>query len=930
MRNNIKYHLITALLGLFSIVSSALAQDSTFATGTLNNGLTYYVKQNALPENNVEFRLVFKAGSILETEAQKGLAHFCEHMAFNGTEHFQGNSVIKYLESVGVAFGSNLNASTGFDRTIYQFSLPYRDDAGLDSAFMIFSDWVKGLSFDHDDIDAERGVIMSEWRTSQGQKDRFRELVIPKLYYNSRYAERLPIGDTAVIQHFEYEQIKSFYKTWYRPDLTAIIVSGDIDKDLALSKIETWFANIPNPNEDKERPYYSIPNQDTTFILKHNDPEETSTAISVLIKENKALSYQEDDIRQELVEYIFVKTLNARLLELSKQKNAPFQKASLSPLNLMTQTTSLKSISIIPQDYDYNNAIEAYRTELDRIHTYGVLDTELSRAKEALIKHQERSVIAASKRKSSSYAEAYIRHFLFGNPLWSEEEVLAQYKQLLPTISNQDIITEAKSWYDTTNRVILIESPEKYADAIPADSAILACFDNTQKHKISNYSEEDYSQDFFTEKLQQQGAIIDSSYNEQLDITRWTLNNGLKIILKPTNFSTDHIQFRAFSPGGHSLLNDDDFFAASKLHNYLSSVGYGDFSKDQLSKKFNGKKAKVIAAVNQYDEGLVGSSDHEGLELMLQYIYLHFTQAREDSLAFERYKKRLISTYKDADLNPSYAYGDSVQRILYQNHIRKFTFPNKAWLNNMSISQMNKIKEDRFADAGDFTFVFVGDYKIDSVRTLLVDYLGSLPSQGLHEEAKNLHIKPLKSTNTYILEMGKTDNISKVSMWFNSNTKAQLGEQEKVTAATAILNMRLLEELREKEGAVYSVSARGKITLQPFPAFQGKIYFSCKPEDVDKLITMSQAIIKELAQHGATQAEIENVKKIEVEKRIKYEKSNLFWVRSLKLYIENDWSFKNIDQGVKRIRNITNKDIKSVMKHYYKKTNVFVLAPKSN
>ncbi len=919
-------NILFVLMCLMTIGVSAAQVDSTFETGVLDNGLTYYVKQNALPENTIEFRLAFKAGSILETEAQKGLAHFCEHMAFNGTEHFEGNSVIKYLESVGVAFGSNLNASTGFDRTIYQFSLPYKDEAGLDSAYMIFSDWVKGLRFEHDDIDAERGVIMSEWRTSQGAKNRFRELIIPKLYYNSRYAERLPIGDTAVIKGFDYDEIKAFYKSWYRPDMTAIIVSGDIDKDLAVAKVREWFEPIPMPEEYKERPYYSIPKQDSTFILRYADPEETTSGISVMIKEDNVLSYEDKDVRRELVEYLFVKILNTRLLELSKSADSPFLRASVSGLSVMTHTTATKSISIVPQAQDYVTAIEAFRQELDRMSLYGALPAEIERSKEALLKAQERSVIGASKRKSASYAEEYIRNFLFGNPITSAQEDLEMFQRLFTTITNDDIIAEAASWYNADNRIILIETPEKYAAAIPSDELLLQSFDKAIDSTLEAYVEEDYSQPFFTDQLNE-AAIVDSSYNTALDITSWTLDNGVKIILKPTDYSDDHIQFRAFSPGGHSLLSDDDFFAASKMHNYLSGVGYGDFSKAMLRKKVNGKKAKVVAAVNQYDEGLVGSSDHDGLELMLQYVYMHFTHPREDSLAFENYKKKLLMTYKDADLNPSYVFGDTLQRVLYQGHTRKFVFPDMAWLDQMSVEQMSRIKEERFADASDFTFVFVGDYDIDSIRPALVSYLGNLPGNGKHEKAAGLKIKALKKAEVFTYEIGKTDNVAKVSMRFNAKSKARLGEQQKVTAAASILNMRLLAELREKEGAVYSVSAKGAVSGQPFPEFQGGIYFTCKPEDVDKLVNMSQQIIKDLAQNGPTAEELENVRGIEREKRLKYEESNLFWVRSLKTYTENAWPLDELENGVERIENVDAKDVISVIKHCYKNAKVFVLAP---
>jgi len=931
MIKNIKKISIAFLLQIITlhlVVLSASTVDSTFETGVLDNGITYYVKQNALPDNTLEFRLVFKAGSILETEAQRGLAHFCEHMAFNGTEHFEGNSVIKYLESVGVGFGSNLNASTGFDRTIYQFSLPVKDEAGIDSAYMIFSDWVRGLSFNHDDIDAERGVIMSEWRTSQGQQSRFKELVIPKLYYNSRYTERLPIGDTAVIKGFEYDEIKDFYKAWYRPDLTAIIVAGDIEKDLAVQKVKEWFADIALPDAPQERKYYDVPVQDSTFILRIADPEETATSISILLKEQSSSTYTDADVKEKLKGYLFNRIFNARLTELSKSATPPFLSASISSPNRITHSMSLKSVSIMPVERDYLTAISAFRRELDRVRTFGVLETELARTKEQIIKAQEKSLRNYDKRKSGTFVNDYIQNFLFEDPINDPQAILTQYERLLSEISAPDLISEIDSWYASNNRVILIETPQKYEAEMPSDVALLASIDSASKLPLKAYEELDYSKPFFTDHLAK-ATIVDSSYDASLDLTQWTLSNGVKVLLKPTDYSTNHIQFRAFSPGGYSLLSDDDFFAASKLHSYYSGTGYGEFSKPMLRKKFSDKSAKVVAAVNEYNEGMVGNSDHESFELSMQYAYMQFVHPREDSLVFNSFKTRLLTSYQDAHLKPSYVFSDTLIKTLYQHNPRKFVIPPMEWVHNMSVEQMQRIHSERFADASDFTFVFAGDFELDSVRPNIVKYLGNLPNINRKEDPIPNKAKALKAPNEFVFPLGHSDNVSKVMMRYTGTSTGDNFEQSKVTCAAAILNMRLLDVLREKEGDVYSVSVKGAVGSIPKPLFSGNIYFTCDPSKVDKLVAMTEDIIKTLAKEGPTAVELENVKKIEIEKLRKYQESNLFWVRSLKTYLENDWSLQEITSGESHIEAIRPRDVEKVMRKYFKAPNTFILAPES-
>lgn len=346
-----------------------------------------------------------------------------------------------------------------------------------------------------------------------------------------------------------------------------------------------------------------------------------------------------------------------------------------------------------------------------------------------------------------------------------------------------------------------------------------------------------------------------------------------------------------------------------------------------LRKKFNDKTAKVVAAVNQYDEGVVGSSDHDGFELMLQYVYMQFVHPREDSLVFDRFKNRLYTSYKEAHLKPSYVFSDTLTTILYQDHSRKFVIPEMKWVDDMTVQQMSRIHADRFADASDFTFVFVGDYDIDSLRPLLVSYLGNLPSINRVEELKDIEAEPLKSSTKYEFPIGKTENVSKVSMRFNTKSHGGSFEQEKVSCASSILGMRLLEVLREKEGDVYSVSAKGAVVTLPSPLFQGSIFFTCEPDKVDKLIKLSEDIIKKLAKEGPTQKELDNVKNIEIEKLRKYQESNLFWVRSLKVYIENGWNVEDIMTGVENINAIDGKDVQRIIKQYYKKANTFVLAP---
>lgn len=915
--------LISILLLNLVTVSAA---DSTFVKGVLDNGLTYYVKQNSLPANTLEFRLIFKAGSILETEEQKGLAHFCEHMAFNGTEHFPGNEIIKYLESVGVEFGTNLNASTGFDKTMYKFSLPIKNEASIDSGLLVCSDWVRGLTFNNYDIDAERGVILSEWRTGLGKTSRFKEKVIPKLYYGSRYVERLPIGDTAVIQHFEYDVIKDFYSDWYRPDLAAIIISGDWPLEESVSKIEAYFGDIKKAKRPKKRPYYSIPKQDSTFVLVLADPEETSTSISVLLKEERSEAYNDETLKEMFIDNIFVKILNNRLSEKAKAMDAPYMSASLSAPSMMIASTSMASISITPLDNDYTQAIDAYRAELDRIKLHGVLVQELDRTKAALIKSKKRTIKTHADRKSASFINDYIADFLYNTPIHTSEEELLDYERVLETISVDDISAESDNWYLTNNRIILVETPEKYESVVPSSTELLALFDKALDTTLTAYSEDLLDMPFFTETLEE-ASVVDSSFYNALNITEWVLSNGVKVILKPTTYSKDYIQFRAFSPGGYSLLPDSLFFTASKMHSYLRTAGFGAFTKADLNKRFSHKRAKVIAAINEYNEGMVGSSDHESLELMMQYIYTHFYNHGQDTLSFVNFKNRLLTTYADAHSNPSYVFSDTLIKTQYQNHPRKFVFPDTSWLQSMTYDNMNQVIEDRFADASDFTFVFVGDFDVDSMRNVLVPYLGNLPNINREEEPLNLHYDVLKEHGTYTYSLGKTADVSKVSMRFSSVSSGLPFEQKLIDCASSIVQMHLLKVLREEEGAIYSISAKGTVVSIPEPVFGGSISFPCESSRALELIQMTQDVILQLITDGVTEDELNVVRNIELEKVKKVEKNNLFWVRSMKEFIENDWPISDIDKATPYLERLTTTQVILAIKQYYRASNNYIFAP---
>ncbi|MBN1996736.1 insulinase family protein, partial [candidate division KSB1 bacterium] len=609
---------------------------SDIINGRFENGLIYIIKSNKKPENRAELRLVVNAGSVLENEDQQGLAHFTEHMAFNGTKNFAKHELIDYLESIGMKFGPEINAYTDFDETVYMLQVPTDSIEIMEKAFRILQDWASGISFEDGEIDKERGVIIEEWRLGRGANARMRDIQYPIIFKNSRYAERLPIGKKEIVEFCKYETLRQFYRDWYRPDLMAVIAVGDFDVEWIRGQIEKHFAGLESPMQSRKRTVFPVPGHEETLFAIASDPEATGTSLSVYYKLDLEQEVTVADYRRNLVENIYNAMLNQRLYELLKQSDPPFLGAG-SDKGRFVRSKEVYFLGANVKDGGIPRGLEALLTEARRVKMYGFTQSELERVIKDVMRGMERAYKERDKTQSRIYASEYTRHFLTDEPIPGIEYEYAFYEKFLPGIQLDEINQLAGRWISENNRVIVISAPEKPDVPVPGEKDLLAVFEAVETKQITPYVDT-VSDEPLVKNLPEAGKINSEKVLQQLGVTELTLSNGITIILKPTDFKNDEIRFRAFSPGGHSLVSDSLYVAASTAVSVVTEGGIGEFNDIELEKKLAGTVARVSPYIGTYYEGLTGSASPQDMETMFQLIYLYMTAPRKDSTAFVSYQ----------------------------------------------------------------------------------------------------------------------------------------------------------------------------------------------------------------------------------------------------------------------------------------------------
>ena len=893
-----------------SASSEVIPLDPTVRTGKLPNGFTYYIRKNVEPKNRVTLYLANKIGSIMENDDQLGLAHFMEHMGFNGTKNFPKNDLVNYLQKTGVRFGADLNAYTSFDETVYQLPIPSDDPEILKNGIQIMRDWAQDATLSDEEINKERGVVIEEKRLGKGAQQRMQDQFLPMLFNNSRYSNRLPIGTEEVLKNFTPATLRQFYTDWYRPDLQALIVVGDIDVDAMEQTIKDKFSDLKKSAKAPVRTRYTIPLLDKNQFITVTDKEFPVSVAQIIIKHPESKLITKDDYKSSIVRSLFNQMLGARFAELSKQANPPFLQGGASISPFLAGLDNYSAV-VVAKPGEMERGFKAVLTETERVQRYGFTETELERAKQSYLTGMESSFKEKDKTPSNSFVNEYLRHFLEGEASPGIEYEFNLANSLTAGITLNDLNGYSKKYITDVNRDVIIMGPEKDKDNLPNEAAIEKWISEIKQSNVIAYVDQVSNKPLLAATLKG-GKIVSESKTAEIGVTELKLSNGVKVILKPTDFKNDEISFSAFSPGGTSLYSDADFQSASFATAIIRSGGIGEFNSVQLPKLLSGKIAFVSPYIAERSEGLSGSTTPKDLETALQLTYLYFTAPRKDAETF----KGLIEQQKGGLANrgndPNSVFADSVSAILGNYNVRR-TGPTIEKLNQVNLDRAFEIYKERFADASDFTFIFIGNFDAEKIKPMLEQYLGSLPSLNRNETAKDLGINiPAGKIEKKIFK-GQEPKAT-VRLVFSGDYTYSEKNNNQLDALAEVLTIKLIERLREDEGGVYGAGARASYTKMPKGRYTFNISFGCAPENVDKLINSTLDEINKIKEKGAQALDIEKFIAEETRSTETQIKDNNFWLGYLTTQYQNEENPKQVLTYVESLKELTPELIKSAAK----------------
>jgi zinc protease len=901
-------------------VTQVMPVDPKVKIGRLSNGLTYYIRHNSLPEKRVELRLVVNAGSVLEDDDQLGLAHFMEHMNFNGTKRFPKNELVSYLQSIGVEFGADLNAYTSFDETVYILPVPTDRPGLVDKGLQILEDWAHNALLDPSEIEKERGVVIEEWRLSRGADERMMKQTLPVQYRGSKYADRLPIGTKEILEHFSPDVLTRFYKDWYRPDLQAVIVVGDIDVNDIEQKIKQTFGNIPAPVSPRKREVFSVPDHTETLSAVAKDKETAFPSIEILFKKD----LQPDTLIGDYVRYmnrrLFTGMLNSRFRELTLNANPPFVGAGSFYGNSLARTKDAYQLFANTSDTGMSRSLYALMQENRRVLLYGFTASEFDLQKKQMQSLYDRIFNEREKEESYKYVDEYVNNFLINEPIPGIEWEYDFVKQYLASAKLDDVNKLAAQWITKDNMVVTLNAPDKADVKIPSAEEVNAVLSAVDVAAIDPYKEKILATSLMDGNKLKPGRILSSKSNEDLQTSTIKLSNGATVILKQTNFKNDEILFRAFSKGGHSLVKDADYYSASNAAAIVSQSGVGNFSAIDLGNMLKGKNTSLSPNITLYSEGLNGSTIPKETETLLQLVHLYFTTPKKDKDAFESFKTRQKQLYANLGANPQIYFSSEFQKLMTQNHPRAGGLPKSEDFDKINLDRSIQVYKERFANAADFTFLFVGSFDEEAIRPLLEKYIGSLPSNGIKENFKDLGIRPPAGKVDKVITKG-ADPKSVVNIVFTSLVSYNAADAYALRSLGDVMDIKLVEKLREEKGGVYGVSAFGDIRKIPTGYSNFTISFPCAPDNVDTLSKAAIDELKKIIKNGVSSEDLEKIKEQQKRKLEVDMKQNQFWITSLydAYYLGNNPA--DILNKQKQTETLTSKMIQDAAKKYINLTN---------
>jgi zinc protease len=888
-------------------------------TGVLPNGLKYYIKKNSKPEKKMELRLAVNAGAILEDDDQLGLAHFTEHMAFNGSKNFKKNDLVSFLQSIGVKFGAHLNAYTSFDETVYMLNIPLDKPENLEKGFTVLEDWAGGVLFGAAEIEKERGVVLEESRGSKGANDRMYRQIYPKLFVGSKYANRLPIGKDEILKTFKPETIKRFYADWYRPNLMAVVAIGDFDVAEVEAKIKTHFGKLKNAKKPRERALVELPARQQSEGLVVTDKEATNAILQIFYPYAKSKDEATvGDYRNSLVESLFQSMLSQRMTELTQKANPPFIFGGSSKGGFVRGYESYSGFAVL-SPAGVEPAINALIQEGERARKFGFTAGELDRAKKSSLKSIERSYNERDKTESGGYADEYVRNFLEKEPIPGIENEYLYYQTFMPGITLEEVNKLAAASIPQGGKILaVITSPENPGFALPTNEQLLTMIEGASKVEVKPYEEKAVAASLLSAKPTP-GKVLTEKENKEVGFVTWTLSNGVTVIAKSTEFKNDQVLMSASRYGGQFLYDTKDRYSAENAATVIQQMGVGEFSPTDLQKVLAGKTAGVSPRISQLSEGVSGSSSAVDLETMMQLTHLYFTKPRVDAELFQSFVSKQKGMMQNMMANPQFVFLDTLQSTLYAKHERGPRAPNAAMLDKIELNRAIEIYKERFANASGYTFYFVGKFDLAALKSLCETYLASLPGTNQTSTFRDVGLRPVKGIVKKEVYRGKEPK-SFIAMQFTGETEFSENEQLKMNMLVELMNIKLIEKLREDLGGMYSGGMGGSLSKYPYSNYTIGSSVPCGPENVEKLVNATWEEINKV-KAGPAEADLNKVKEAMKKTYLESLKDNAYWRSRLQQCVELGFDPANILTLEKRLDAVTTKDIQAAAQKFFNEKN---------
>lgn len=889
-----------------------LPMDPAVRTGTLPNGVRYVIRANDRPADRVELRLVVNAGSVQEDDGQRGLAHFVEHMAFNGTRRFAKQALVDFLERAGMRFGAHVNAYTSFDETVFMLRVPTDRAALVDSAFMVLEDWAGGITFDSLEVERERGVVVEEWRLGQGADERVRQVQMPVLFASSRYAVRLPIGDRRTLESFAHARLREFYRDWYRPDLMSVVVVGDVDVEAVERRIREGFSALRLPAGAPPRTLHEVPIRDTAVVHVASDGELTTSTVNVYHLQPLRDGTTTAAYRQGLVEAAYNGMLNRRLAEITQKPDAPFVGA-YSAQGRYVRSGEFYALGAVAPDGALPRALEAVLTEAARIDRHGFTATELARVKADLLRAYEVAFAERHQQESEALAAEYVAHVLTAEPIPGIAVEHALVRALLPTIALDEVNALAREWITERGRVVLASVPGKPGVEPLTEAALRRAIRQAAVAEVAAY-EDVVSDEPLLPDPPVPGRIVGTTVDTALGTTTWRLSNGLRVVVKPTDFKADEVLVSAWSPGGTSLASDAEALTSGFAPFAVTAGGAGALDAIALGKRLAGRTAEVTPYIAELYEGLVGSASPRDLELLFQLFHLYVTAPRRDPSAYAALQQSFRTSLANRELSPFTAFNDTLTVTLAQHHPRRQPIT-AARLDSVDLDRALAVYRDRFRDAGDFTVIVVGAVRLDSLRPQVERYLASLPATGRVEKGRDVGVRTPPGRVERIVRRG-VEPQGTTAMVFTSTFEFSPQNRLALGAVDAVLTIRLRERLREALGATYGVSVGTAASKYPRQEASLSVQFGSAPERADELVKEVLAEIDSLRAAGPTDDELAKVKETMLRERETSLRENRYWLGRLETMLQLEEDSGSILDADDRVRALTADQVRDAARRW--------------